>query len=168
MKRSDANKIAKTISNVGLMAMVENAKKSITDWTKISICNKSLTKGTAWNILCKDFTLTSYVHNLGKINMIREFGEFLPEHIKPIKKVKPVILNPIHQEPIFLDHDLIMSTYVKCFDKFGEEINEGDMVDVQLDGTQIVYKKEDGQLYFQPYEGEVRVSAYFSNDLIKL
>lgn len=168
MRRSDAKKIAEKISNEDLMSMVENAKNSIFDWTKIAACNKSLTKGTAWNILCKDFTLTSYVHILGKINMIREFGEYLPEQLKPIKKPKYIVENPIHQDPIFLEHDIVMSTYVKCFDKFGKEIHDGDWVDVQTDGTQIVYKKEDGQLYFKPYGGEDRVSAYFSNDLIKL
>ena len=166
MKRSDAKIIAEKISNEDLMLMVDTARNSIIDWTKASICNKSLTKGAAWNILCKDFTLTSYVHYLGKVNMIREFGEFLPEHLKPKKKVRVKLTQLIHQDPIFLDRDVVMSTYVKCFDKFGTEIHEGDWVDVQLDGTQEVYKKEDGQLYFKPYGGEERVSAYFSNDLI--
>jgi hypothetical protein len=103
MRRSDAKNIADTISNDDLMKMVENAKNSITDWTEISICNKSLTKGTAWNILCKDFTSTAYVHKLGKINMIREFGKYLPENLKPPKKTKYINPNPIHQEPIFLN-----------------------------------------------------------------
>jgi len=58
--------------------------------------------------------------------------------------------------------------YVKCFDKFGKELKEGDIVDVQRDGEHEIYKKEDGQLYFAPYEKEDRVSAYFSNDLIKV
>ena len=57
--------------------------------------------------------------------------------------------------------------YVKCTDKFLNEIKEGDSVDVQIDGVHRVYKKEDGQLYFKPYGKESRVSAYFSNDLIK-
>ena len=58
--------------------------------------------------------------------------------------------------------------YVKCFDKFEVEFKEGDVVDVQNDGEHEIYKKEDGQLYFKPYGKEDRVSAYFSNDMIKV
>lgn len=58
--------------------------------------------------------------------------------------------------------------YVRCFDKFGVELKEGDIVDVQMDGEHEIYKKEDGQLYFKPYGKEDRVSAYFSNDMIKV
>lgn len=57
--------------------------------------------------------------------------------------------------------------YVKCYDRLGIEIMEGDLVDVQSDGVHEVYKKEDGQLYFKPYTKESRVSDYFSNDLEK-
>ena len=55
----------------------------------------------------------------------------------------------------------------KCFDKFGKELNEGDYVDVQDDGIHQIYKK-DNQLYFKPYGKEDKVSAYFSNDMIKI
>ena len=58
--------------------------------------------------------------------------------------------------------------YVKCFDKFEVELKEGDIVDVQMEGEYKIYKKEDGQLYFKPYGNEDRVSAYFSNDMIKV
>ena len=58
--------------------------------------------------------------------------------------------------------------YVKCFDKFGKELEEGDILDVQKDGEHKIYKKEDGQLYFKLYGKENRVSAYFSNDIIKV
>jgi hypothetical protein len=37
-----------------------------------------------------------------------------------------------------------------------------------MDGEQTIYKKEDGQLYFKPYGKEDKVSAYFSNDMIKV
>ena len=59
------------------------------------------------------------------------------------------------------------SQIVKCFDKFGEELQEGDYVDVQTSGKHKIYKKEDGQLYFKPYGREDRVSDYFSDDMIK-
>ena len=57
--------------------------------------------------------------------------------------------------------------FIKCYDKFKRELNEDDYVDVQKDGAQKIYKKEDGQLYFKPYGKEDRVSAYFANDLVK-
>jgi len=57
---------------------------------------------------------------------------------------------------------------MKCFDKFGVELKAGDIVDVQIDGKHEIYEKEDGQLYFKPYGTEDLVSAYFSNDLIKV
>lgn len=65
-------------------------------------------------------------------------------------------------------HDVIKNKYVKCFDKFDVELKEGDIVGVQMDGEHEIYKKEDGQLYFKPYGKEDRVSAYFSNDMIKV
>lgn len=58
--------------------------------------------------------------------------------------------------------------YVNCYDKFGEELFEGDKVDVQQSGVHEIFKKEDGQLYFSPYGKEERVSSYFSNDIIKV
>ena len=58
--------------------------------------------------------------------------------------------------------------YIKCFDKFGLELKEGDTLDVQMNGKHEIYKKEDGQLYFKPYGKEEKVSGYFSNDLIKI
>ena len=56
--------------------------------------------------------------------------------------------------------------YVKCHDKFDNEVTDGCFVDVQKAGVHKVYKKEDGQLYFKPYGKEDRVSAYFSNDMV--
>lgn len=58
--------------------------------------------------------------------------------------------------------------YVKCFDEFGEELMKGDTVDVQSVGEYKIYEGDDGQLYFKPYGKEERVSAYFSNDIIKI
>ena len=57
---------------------------------------------------------------------------------------------------------------MKCFDKFGEELEDNDTVDVQTNGKHKMYKKEDGQLYFKPYGKEDRVSSYFSNDIVKI
>lgn len=63
-----------------------------------------------------------------------------------------------------------MKKYVKYTDKFNNEVVDGDFVDVQQVGIHKVYKKQDGQLWFNPYPnefGEERVSFYFSNDIVK-
>jgi hypothetical protein len=61
-----------------------------------------------------------------------------------------------------------VSESLKCYDKFGEELFLGDVVDVQQAGQHIIYKKKDGHLYFRPYGEEERVKDYFSNDIIKI
>lgn len=63
----------------------------------------------------------------------------------------------------------IITQPVRCFDKFDKEIIEGDLLDVQIDPIpRKVYKKSDGELYFNPYGNEEKVSSYFKNDLIKI
>ena len=101
MNRNDAKQIAKTITNEQIQDMFNKAKENIKDWTKISNVNKGLTKGSAWNILAKDFDILTNHHILAKTNYIREFGEFLPDELKPKKKTKRISQNPIHQEPVF-------------------------------------------------------------------
>lgn len=100
MNKTEAKKIAETITNEELGVMFENAKKGITDWSKVSNLNKGLSKGVAWNILASDFDVSKKYNNLVKNNMVREFGEFLPDYLKPTKKNKPQI-NVVHQEPKF-------------------------------------------------------------------
>jgi hypothetical protein len=100
MNRNDARKIAQIITNEQLQQMFDNAKKGIKDWTKVSSINKGFTKGTVWNIFTKDFDVNNRINILGKINMIREFGKFLPAELKPEKKKKQ-IKSPVHQDPIF-------------------------------------------------------------------
>lgn len=101
MNKPDAKKIAQKITNEQLQEMLNNAKISIKDWTKVSNCNKGMTKGSAWNILAKNFDVNVNHHILAKINMIREFGEFLPEDLKPEKKTRKKYDNLIHQDPQF-------------------------------------------------------------------
>jgi len=100
MNRYDAKKIAETITNEQIQGMFNVAKAEIKDWTKPSLTNKGLTRGTAWNILTKAFDPNGKQHILAKINMVREFGEFLPDKLKP-KKEKRLLPTPIHQEPKF-------------------------------------------------------------------
>lgn len=101
MNRKDARKIAETITNEQIQNMFNNAKSKINDWTKVSNVNKGITKGVSWNILAKDFDINTKYHILTKTNMIREFGEFLNEQIKPKKVDKKILNPPIHQEPKF-------------------------------------------------------------------
>lgn len=54
------------------------------------------------------------------------------------------------------------------YDKHGNILQEGDIVDVQNSGKHQIYKKEDGQLYFKPYGEEELVYTYFANDIEKV
>lgn len=102
MNKHDARKIAETVTNEQLKEMFDNAKTGIKDWTKISSVNIGMTKGTAWNILAKDFNVEQDYHILAKTNMVREFGEFLPYGLrsKPTRN-KLNIIKPVHQDPLF-------------------------------------------------------------------
>jgi len=101
MNKNDAKRLSETITNEQLKQMFDAAKIRVSDWRKPSVINKGITKGTAWNVLAKDFDVSFKYPLLSKKNMIREFGDFLPkELLKPKNKVsKP--LNLIHQEPKF-------------------------------------------------------------------
>lgn len=98
MNKNVAKQIAKTITNEQLQHMIKNASKKITNWEKVSVVNKSFTKGVAWNSLCRNFDVNHNYHIFQKMNMIREFGEFLPDEIKPQKRSRKRI-TPIHQDP---------------------------------------------------------------------
>lgn len=104
MDKYFAKIIAEKITNKQLKDMFDSAKNNITDWTKISCVNKYMTKGTSWNILAKDFNVETKYGLLVKTNMIREFGEFLPQEFVDQYKTTPqkkINIPPIHQEPIF-------------------------------------------------------------------
>lgn len=103
MNRTLAKKIAESITNEELALMFKSAKEKIKDWTKVSTVNKGITKGVAWNILAADFDVNHCYHILAKINMVREFGEFLPEELTKKHKHKKISVpaNPTHQAPRF-------------------------------------------------------------------
>lgn len=102
MNRSDAKILAQTITNQQLMDMFNAAKIGVSDWTQTSIVNKGMTKGVAWNILAQNFDVEGVYHIMGKINMIREFGEFLSQELKPQRKNRKKNESIIfHQNPIF-------------------------------------------------------------------
>tara|TARA_R110002096_G_scaffold56262_1_gene143837 strand:- start:281 stop:589 length:309 start_codon:yes stop_codon:yes gene_type:complete len=102
MNKTDAKKIAETITFSQLQEMFNNAKANITDWTVVSNVNKQMTKGTAWNILFKGLNPEITLHKLAIKNMIWEFGDHLPEELKIKKQTKEKsIVNLTHQEPRF-------------------------------------------------------------------
>jgi len=101
MNRNTARKLAEKITNEQLKQMFDNTKAFFVDWKRVSIVNKGLTKGTAWNVLGRDFDVNKTYHVIGKTNMIREFGEYLPKELKPKKKLPKNLEPPIHQEPKF-------------------------------------------------------------------
>jgi hypothetical protein len=101
MNRQDAKIIAERITNEQLKAMFDAAKVGIKDWTVVSSVNKGITKGVGWNVLAKDFDIDKQYHRLSKQNMIREFGEFLPEELKVKKEPKRKPNPPTHHDPIF-------------------------------------------------------------------
>jgi hypothetical protein len=101
MNRKNAKEIANIITNEQLMQMFINAKNNIVNWTEISKINKGCTVGTAWNILAKDFDINVNYHILTKINMIREFGNYLPTIFKVTKNKKIKNIRIVHQEPNF-------------------------------------------------------------------
>lgn len=101
MKRSDAKKVAETITNQQLVEMFIEAKSKIKDWNAVSIINPILSKGSAWNVLAAKFDVNKKYHILAKINMIREYGEYLPEDLKPVKPIKPKFEIKSNQEPNF-------------------------------------------------------------------
>jgi hypothetical protein len=97
MNKSDARKIAETITTEQLKNMFRNAKENIVDWERVSSVNKGMTIGTSWNILTKCVDTSS---NLAKSNMIREFGDYLDQSMRPVKRKKKVVQHSVcHQEP---------------------------------------------------------------------
>ena len=104
LTRKQARLISEKITNQQIQDMFNKAKSSINDWRVPSIGNKGITKGTAWNVLAKGFDVESEYHHLAKLNMIREFGEYLPYNLKSLgnrDKIPKPTKKPIHQDPEF-------------------------------------------------------------------
>ena len=108
MNKTTAKQLAEKVTNEDLRQMFLNAQKNIKDWNAMATVNKGLTKGTAFNILSKAFPDGGFseknIAHIAKRNMIWEFGDYLPEHLKPINEPNRKINHaPVHQEPNFLD-----------------------------------------------------------------
>ena len=108
MKKSYAKKLAETVTNQELRQMFYNAQNSITQcggWEKASKINKSMSIGSGFNILStgvdSDDFLDKKIAPIAKFNMIREFGEYLPNYQPEQIRTKPDI-KITHHEPKFL------------------------------------------------------------------
>lgn len=101
MTRHEVMNLADKITNEQLLQMFKSAKDNIKNWTEPSKVNRGLTKGAAWNVLAKDFDVNKDCILIIKYNMIREFGKYLPDELKPTKKNRTIQGNPSHQEPNF-------------------------------------------------------------------
>ena len=104
MNKADAKKIAAVITRQQLAAMMQSAKLNTADWERKSDVNPLLTKGAAWNIFYPVFTSGRPMSMPATTNMVWEFGDFLPDDLKPkkTKRTKPQIV-PHHEAPVFGD-----------------------------------------------------------------
>lgn len=105
MNRTDAKRIAETVTNDQLKVMFERAKVGITDWRKASSVNPCISKGKSWNIMRRiDVTeLKRGGRDMAIIkNMVWEFGDFLDDEIKPAKKrATRQAIHVHHEDPVF-------------------------------------------------------------------
>jgi hypothetical protein len=105
MNKIEATVIAKTVTLEEIKTMFINASQQIKCWEQISTLNKGMSKGLAFNILAAGFgegiySTISDIKNTIRINMIREFGEYLPNLTPKIRSIKPKI-KIAHQYPRF-------------------------------------------------------------------
>lgn len=105
MKRSYAKQLAEKVTNRELKEMFYNAQREIKDWEKVSKINKSMSIGSAFNILSagvdSDDFVTKNLHPIVRFNMVREFGEYLPDYQPEQTQIKSNI-KITHHEPRFL------------------------------------------------------------------
>ena len=102
MNKTHAKIIAEIITFDQLQEMFNNAKENITNWTEISAVNRSMTKGTVWNILYHGVKPEVMHQSIALRNMIWEFGDHLPDELFiKNKKPKQKPIKVLHQEPIF-------------------------------------------------------------------
>ena len=103
MNRRDAKKIAEDITRAQLLEMFKSAKTGITDWTRVSDVNLFFTKGAAWNRFYPVLMSCRPLPKPSRTNMVHEFGDFLPDNLKPKKEpsTKKPHIEPLHEEPNF-------------------------------------------------------------------
>jgi len=103
MNKTNAKKIAESITFEQLSTMFNNAKSNIVNWKEVSTVNRCMTKGAVWNILIKGLTPRIINQPIALKNMIWEFGDYLDVdlQIKSKQKIKSDV-EVFHQEPDFL------------------------------------------------------------------
>ena len=100
MNKVNARKIAEVVTNEQLCKMIDLARDGVTKWDAVSVVNKGITKGVAWNILCSSFDTTVEHHFMVKLNMVREFGEFIEGEFELPRRERKGVVKPFHQEPV--------------------------------------------------------------------
>lgn len=96
--RNTAKKIAQKVTAEDLKFMLTEAIQKVKNWEKASSVNPGMTKGTAFNIFTK-VEITEHTHVIAKVNMIREFGGYLPDKYLEEAKPKKNTVLAVHQEP---------------------------------------------------------------------
>lgn len=101
MNKTEAKRWVDIVTLDELKLMFISAYNEISDWGETSTLNKGMSKGAVFNVLTKA-GIHQNMSNLVKINMIREFGEYLPNYKKSLtfKKPKPKVY---HEAPQMLD-----------------------------------------------------------------
>ena len=137
------------------------------------------------NPSCESVEVDSWLGGLSLLGLVRKYKIIIPkEEVKqyPIGGYAPGFYSctcltcktqfqgdkrACQCEPCAIEMTKEEPKQIKCYDKFNQILSDGDYVDVQKAGVYQIYKKDDGQLYFNPYGKEDMVSAYFSNDIVK-
>jgi hypothetical protein len=98
MTKKYARELAKIITNEQLADMLIEAAHEVPDWTKPSRSHKGLSRGTNWNLFCKDFDPAKKYSEMRKYRTIEEFGEYAHKDLQEVKvEKKEHKVN--HQEP---------------------------------------------------------------------
>lgn len=107
MNKQSAKQTLSNLTVRDIEDMFENAKSEITCWTVPSIVNPQFSKGAVWNILYPSVGAVTegaiVCKSAAVVNMVREFGHFLPEEKKlsAYKKREPMPEGTHHEKPIF-------------------------------------------------------------------
>ena len=93
--------LAETIPNNDLFEMLKKAKENVKDWSVPSRANLGISRGSNWNMFCKDFDVNKDYRPILKYRILEEFGEFISEKYKPSKKSKINNIKTTHFKPDF-------------------------------------------------------------------
>jgi hypothetical protein len=123
MNKLKAKRLLNLVSNEDIKEMLFNVKYKTEDWSESSIINVSLSKGAAWNILTKDINFNEKLYHIHKLNLLREYGDYLPQRVLDqlvvVKKENPKV-EVIHEEPN-LDNvkrtDMVFENFLEVYNK---------------------------------------------------